>query len=107
MLERDLERKLKKRIELECRGAMCLKFVSPGCIGVPDRVILLPQGKAVFVEMKKPKGLPSARQKYIHEILKGLNFPVFSSVDSDAYVDAVIRYCKYLCDIKSGDDYGV
>ena len=47
MLEKELEKKFKYQIEK--RGAMVLKFVSPGKAGVPDRLVLLPYGRAVFV----------------------------------------------------------
>lgn len=31
---------------------MALKFVSPGMNGVPDRIVLMPDGKMAFVELK-------------------------------------------------------
>lgn len=34
-------------------GGLCWKFVSPGLIGVPDRIVMLPNGKLFFVELKK------------------------------------------------------
>lgn len=37
-------------------GGMCLKWVCPGWTGVPDRIILLPDGKVIFCELKRPKG---------------------------------------------------
>lgn len=52
MLEKDLEAKLTKRIK--SLGGWPAKFVSPGMSGVPDRILLLPGGKMLFVEMKKP-----------------------------------------------------
>lgn len=53
-LERDIERKLRKRVE--ARGGHCLKFTSPSSAGVPDRIVLLPGGRVIFVELKRPKG---------------------------------------------------
>ena len=35
-------------------GGMALKFVSPGFAGVPDRLVLIPDGKVGFVEVKTP-----------------------------------------------------
>lgn len=53
-LEKDLEAKLRK--EIEKRGGLCLKWVCPGWSGVPDRIILLPGGRVLFAETKRPKG---------------------------------------------------
>ena len=50
MEEQKIERRLKKEIELI--GGKALKFVSPGVSGVPDRIVLLPGGKVIFVELK-------------------------------------------------------
>ena len=40
--------------ETKKRGGIALKFVSPGIDGVPDRLVLLPDGKSAFVEVKAP-----------------------------------------------------
>ena len=46
-------------------GGMCLKFVSPGTPGVPDRLIIMPPGRIVFVEMKTETGRLSKIQRYV------------------------------------------
>lgn len=43
---------------------MCLKFVSPGQIGVPDR-ILIGHGRVLFVETKAPGEQPRKAQEYV------------------------------------------
>ena len=53
-LEREIEEKMRKAVERN--GGMCLKWVCPGWAGVPDRIVLLPGGRVVFVELKRPKG---------------------------------------------------
>lgn len=53
-LEKDIETKLRQMVERH--GGRCLKWVCPGWVGVPDRIILLPGGRALFVETKRPKG---------------------------------------------------
>lgn len=63
MTEKNLERKLKK--EVEKLGGLCLKLVTPGFTGIPDRLILLPGGKVWFVEVKKPTGRLSTRQEIV------------------------------------------
>lgn len=52
MRERDVENYLKKSIEKV--GGECLKFVSPGKSGVPDRLCLMDDGSHFFVEVKAP-----------------------------------------------------
>ena len=52
MREKDIERKLVNAVKM--RGGMALKFVSPNMNGVPDRLLLLPMGKAAFAELKAP-----------------------------------------------------
>ena len=37
-------------------GGRAYKFVSPGNDGVPDRIVCLPDGKTIFVELKTAKG---------------------------------------------------
>ena len=65
MLEKDIEARLKRGVERA--GGLCLKWVSPGCTGVPDRIVLLPGGRVIFVELKKPGGRLSDRQKYMRD----------------------------------------
>ena len=52
-LEKDVEQHLKKQVENF--GGLCLKFISPGTRGVPDRLIIY-NGNVLFVELKKPGG---------------------------------------------------
>ncbi|UFH65572.1 VRR-NUC domain-containing protein [Clostridium cadaveris] len=74
MEESKIEKRLKKEIELI--GGKALKFVSPGMSGVPDRIILLPHGRIVFIELKAPGKKPRPIQiKRIKE-LKDLGFDV-------------------------------
>ena len=52
MRENAVERTL--RNEIKRQGGWCLKFVSPGTAGVPDRICLLPGRVLAFVELKAP-----------------------------------------------------
>ena len=61
MEEQKIEKRLKKEIELI--GGKALKFISPGTSGVPDRIVLLPGGKVIFVELKAPNKEMRAMQK--------------------------------------------
>jgi hypothetical protein len=70
--ERDVEKKLIKSIEQA--GGLCLKFVSPGNAGVPDRIVLLPGGKIRFVEVKAPGKKPTRLQEWWIARLQALGF---------------------------------
>ena len=73
-MEKDIERKLKNRIEMV--GGLCWKFVSPGTAGVPDRIVLLPGGRILFVELKEEGKNLRPLQKYRKRQLEDLGFDV-------------------------------
>ena len=60
MQERQIERKLRDAVK--ARGGLALKFVSPGTVGVPDRIVLVPGGRVYFVELKAPGKSLSPKQ---------------------------------------------
>jgi hypothetical protein len=64
MLERDVERALVRRVE--ALGGTCEKFTSPGRRSVPDRLITMPDGTIIFVELKAPGKKPTDLQKRDH-----------------------------------------
>lgn len=75
-LEKDIEQKLVKMVKRH--GGRCPKWVSPGWSGVPDRLVLLPGGRIIFVETKRPKGSRvAALQKKWREWLQDLGFMVW------------------------------
>ena len=72
-LEKDIEKRLVDMVRR--RGGLCLKWVCPGWAGVPDRIVLLPGGRVIFVELKRPKdGVISSRQKWWATKLSRLGF---------------------------------
>lgn len=81
MLESTLERKLKS--EISRLGGWAVKFVSPGLAGVPDRLILLPGGTCIFIELKAPgkklRPLQVKRQKQLEEF--GFRVEVVDSIE--------------------------
>ncbi|KGI42494.1 VRR-NUC domain-containing protein [Clostridium tetani] len=91
MEESRIEKRLKK--EIEKLDGKALKFVSPGMSGVPDRIILLPQGRIVFIELKAPGKKPRSIQKYRIKELKNLGFRV-EIIDSIEGVNNFIREIK-------------
>lgn len=75
MKEKEIESRLVSTVKK--RGGICLKFTSPGFIGVPDRIVLMPKGKIAFVEVKAPGRKPRELQLKRHEILRSLGFKVY------------------------------
>lgn len=75
MREKEIEQALVKAVK--ARGGMCPKLTSPGTDGMPDRIVLLPQGRMSFVEVKAPGKKPRFLQVHRHEELRNLGFPVF------------------------------
>lgn len=62
MLEKEIERRMVQTVK--DRGGLCYKFVSPGNPGVPDRIIITPDGRVIFVELKTEIGRPAKIQKW-------------------------------------------
>lgn len=46
------------------RGGLCYKFVSPGNPGVPDRIVITPGGRTIYVELKTEVGRLANIQKW-------------------------------------------
>lgn len=61
MLEKEIEKRLAKGIKK--LGGRTYKFISPGNAGVPDRIVVLPGKKPIFVELKTEKGKLTKLQK--------------------------------------------
>ena len=81
-LEKDIEAKLRRAVETA--GGKCLKWVCPGWSGVPDRIVLLPGGRIIFVETKRPKGgVLSEMQKTWRRWLTELGFTYYTIWDDD------------------------
>jgi hypothetical protein len=81
-LEKEIENKL--RLLVARHKGLCLKWVCPGWSGVPDRIVLLPGGRLVFVETKRPKGGKiSPRQRWWADKLRGMGFLALFIHDED------------------------
>jgi len=89
MREATIERALVKAVGR--RGGWCLKFISPGCDGVPDRILLFPGGRVGFVEVKALGQKPRPLQLAVMERLKRLGFPVWV-LDSMASIPEIINF---------------
>lgn len=89
MNESAIEGYLRDRVK--ALGGMAYKFVSPGNAGVPDRLVLLPDGRVVFVETKASGKKSTPLQGVQQRRIRTLGFPVYAEIDSKEKVDAVIR----------------
>ena len=74
MRESVIEARLRDGVK--AMGGICWKFVSPGTTGVPDRLIILPGGKMIFVELKADTGRTSDIQKHRIAELRNLGADV-------------------------------
>ena len=87
MREKTIEDKLKKAVKE--KGGLCLKFVSPGFDGVPDRIILMPGGIMAFAELKAPGKKLRPLQERRKRQLESLGFLVFC-IDNTECIGGVL-----------------
>lgn len=90
MREIEVERYLRNKVK--ALGGLCLKWVSPGNSGVPDRIVLMPGGWVYFVELKRPDGgeLRPLQEAWRNK-LRELGFSCWV-IKNKAEVDAFIRW---------------
>ena len=93
MMEKKLERKLVKAVE-DC-GAAAWKLSSPGRAGVPDRIVLLPGGRVLFIELKRPGETQRPLQVYVAQQLRILGFPV-EVVDSEEGIGRIVQLIRLM-----------
>jgi hypothetical protein len=93
MRESEVERYLIKRVKEV--GGHQRKFISPGCRGVPDRIVVL-DCEVYFVELKAPgkKLRPDQEREHLKIRNAGGNTRV---IDSKEAVDAFIRQRRTTC----------
>ena len=75
--------------EVKDRGGMCIKLT--GYNGIPDRLVILPDGRCVFVELKADGGRVAPIQCAIHAKLRRMGQLVFILWDF-SMVDGFVRY---------------
>ena len=75
LTERELERKLVQAVR--AADGICPKFTGPGFDGMPDRIVLLPEGGIGFVEVKWHGEKLRPLQESRRILLRQLGFQVF------------------------------
>jgi hypothetical protein len=89
MFEKDIEKYLRESIKQA--GGECLKWVSPGTAGVPDRIVICPDGRIAFVELKRPFEKPRPVQRVVLRRLYHLGCRVVV-MDNRKSVEGFIRW---------------
>ena len=82
MSESSIERHLVEGVKK--LGGMCVKFVSPGTPGVPDRQNITATGRIIFAELKTETGRLSKIQRYTVEQMqkRGADVRVVKGLDA-------------------------
>lgn len=91
-MEKDIERWLGN--QLKKLGCIYMKFVSPGNDGVPDRIVILPGGSVIFIELKSTQGKLMANQRVqISRLRKqgALVFVLTGKLEAKLFLDDIER----------------
>lgn len=86
MREKQIENKLSMAVKK--RGGLCEKWNS-GTAGWPDRIIIMPDGKIAFAELKAPGKKPRPLQTARHKALTKLGFRVYV-IDSTEQIGEIL-----------------
>lgn len=90
------EKSFERRLVNHCKllGCIPVKMTDPMNAGLPDRMIIMPGGKVVWVEIKSSGKKPSRlQQKRFDEMLK-MEHPVYV-VGCKGDLELVMGYIKY------------
>ena len=87
MLEKEIEKYLREQVKL--RGGIAFKFISPGNVGVPDRMVLFPNGKIIFIELKATGKKTSKIQDVQIKRIRDLGFDVYVIDSKEEVLDAI------------------
>lgn len=87
MIERYLVERAKKI------GLPCLKYSNPNMVGYPDRLLVLPAGRVIWVELKSKGRKPTKIQEARIVELSGMGHTV-RVIDNKADIDELIKTIK-------------
>lgn len=74
-------------------GLLCLKYSNPNMVGYPDRLLVLPGGGVVWVELKSKGRKPTKIQQIRMSELTGMGHLV-KVIDNKADIDELIKTIK-------------
>lgn len=92
MREKTVEQKLVKAVKE--KGGICPKLVSPGTDGMPDRMVLMPEARIGFVEVKAPGQKPRPLQIRRQEQLRALGFKSYV-LDDPEQIPGIIEEVRH------------
>lgn len=89
--EKSIERYLVEQAKQN--GLLCLKYSNPNMVGYPDRLLVLPGGGVVWVELKSKGRKPTKIQQMRMSELTGMGHLV-KVIDNKADIDELIKIAK-------------
>lgn len=89
--EKAIERYLAERAKQI--GLPCLKYSNPNMVGYPDRLVVLPAGEVIWVELKSKGRKPSKVQQLRIAGLSEMGHTVYV-IDNKADIDKLINSVK-------------
>lgn len=90
--EKSIERYLVETARLH--GLPCLKYSNPNMVGYPDRILVLPDAKVIWVELKSRGRKPDLRQHIRHYELTAMGHQVLvidNKTDIDKLLDSITK----------------
>lgn len=88
MNEKLIEQKLRESVKK--LGGLALKFSSPYHRGMPDRIVLMPEGQTAFAELKTTGKKPTELQKKAIAELRAMGFKA-EVIDSQVGLDKFLE----------------
>ena len=89
MLEKQIQAKLVRGVKR--LGGNAYKFISPGNIGVPDRIVIWPDGEVQFVELKTVNGKTTKLQDIQIQQLISLRQTVYTLYGPEAVTEYLYK----------------
>ena len=80
------------RDQVKALGGRSYKWVSPGCSGVPDRIVILPGGGVFFVELKSEGKASTEQQRKRQAELRALGCTVYADIDTKEKVREILDH---------------
>ena len=88
MNEKKIEKKLREAVQR--MGGKALKFSSPYETGYPDRLVLMPGGRAYWAELKTTGKKPTPKQRVRQAELRALGF-TSEVIDTEALLNDFLK----------------
>lgn len=97
MKESEIEARLVRGVK--ALGGRAYKFVSPGNVGAPDRLVVLPGGRILFAELKADGGRLSRMQLHQIDGLRRLGAEVWEVWGENGLADFLAICRAYVLEV--------